>query len=147
EIFDTEPAIRSPERVQTPAATTVTPVRSGERHVGYLRFDHVTFSYPGAERPALVDVDLGLARGETLVLTGATGCGKTTLLRLVPRLADVTGGRITLGGIDLRDIPLPELRTAVGCAFEEATLFSASVRENVMFGAPSATEAEIEAAL
>jgi ATP-binding cassette subfamily B protein len=95
----------------------------------------------------LRDVDLHLARGETLVLTGATGCGKTTLLQLVPRLADVTGGRITLGGTDIRDIPLPELRTAVGCAFEEATLFSASVRENVTFGADSASEEEVEAAL
>jgi ATP-binding cassette subfamily B protein len=147
EIFDTQPKIFSPERIEAAVPTPATPVRYGERHVGYLRFDHVAFSYPGAARPVLRDVDLRVARGETLVLTGATGCGKTTLLNLVPRLADVTGGRITLGGVDLRDIPLPELRTAVGCAFEEATLFSASVRENVMFGAPSASEAEIEAAL
>jgi ATP-binding cassette subfamily B protein len=95
----------------------------------------------------LRDVDLDLARGETLVLTGATGSGKTTLLQLVPRLADVTSGRVLLGGTDVRDIPLAALRAAVGCAFEEATLFSASVRENVMFGAPDASEAEIEGAL
>jgi ATP-binding cassette, subfamily B, bacterial len=81
------------------------------------------------------------------VLTGATGSGKTTLLELVARLADPTGGRILLAGTDIRDIPLPELRTAVGCAFEEATLFSASVRENVTFGVSGATEEEIEAAL
>jgi ATP-binding cassette subfamily B protein len=95
----------------------------------------------------LRDVDLDLARGETLVLAGATGSGKTTLLHLVPRLADVTSGRVLLGGTDVRDIPLASLRAAVGCAFEEATLFSASVRENVMFGAPDASEAEIEVAL
>jgi ATP-binding cassette subfamily B protein len=92
-------------------------------------------------------VDLDVDRGETLVIAGATGSGKTTLLHLVPRLADVSGGRVLLGGTDVRDIPLPELRAAVGCAFEEATLFSASVRENVTFGAADASEEEIEAAL
>jgi len=95
----------------------------------------------------LRDVNLDVARGETLVIAGATGSGKTTLLHLVPRLADVTGGRVLLGGTDVRDIPLPELRAAVACAFEEATLFSASVRENVTFGAADSTEEEIEAAL
>ena len=105
------------------------------------------FTYPGSTAPVLRDVDLSLARGETLVLIGATGSGKTTLLQLVPRLADTTSGRVLIGGTDVRDIPLAELRTAVGCAFEEATLFSASVRENVTFGAPDASDDEIEAAL
>ena len=147
EIFDTKPEIDSPERTLLAVPHPVTRDRSEKRHAGYLRFDHVSFSYPGAERPVIRDVDLRLSRGETLVLTGATGSGKTTLLELVPRLADVTGGRILLGGTDIRDIPLPELRTAVGCAFEEATLFSASVRENVTFGAADVSEEEIEAAL
>ena len=120
-------------------------VARGAEHAHVL-IDHVSFSYPDG-RPVLRDVNLGVARGETLVIAGATGSGKTTLLHLVPRLADVTGGRVLLGGTDVRDIPLPELRAAVGCAFEEATLFSASVRENVTFGAPDATEAEVEAAL
>ena len=113
----------------------------------HVRIDHVSFSYPGSSGPVLRDVNLDVARGETLVIAGATGSGKTTLLHLVPRLADVTGGRVLLGGTDVRDIPLPELRAAVGCAFEEATLFSASVRENVTFGAADSTEEEIEAAL
>jgi ATP-binding cassette subfamily B protein len=95
----------------------------------------------------LREVNLEVARGETLVLTGATGSGKTTLLYLVPRLADVSGGRVLLAGRDVRDIPLPQLRQRVACGFEEATLFSASVRENVTFGAADATEEEIEAAL
>ena len=85
--------------------------------------------------------------GETVALVGATGSGKTTLLYLVPRLADVTGGRITLDGTDIRDLPLPELRSRVGCAFEDPTLFSASVRENVGFGVPDAREDDILAAL
>jgi ATP-binding cassette subfamily B protein len=120
---------------------------AGEAEQAHVLIDHVSFSYPGSGRPVLRDVNLGVARGETLVIAGATGSGKTTLLHLVPRLADVTGGRVLLDGTDVRDIPLPELRAAVGCAFEEATLFSASVRENVTFGAADATEEEIEAAL
>jgi ATP-binding cassette subfamily B protein len=149
EIFDTKPRITSPSpranMVYTQGTGTI--ARDGKWHAGYLRFEHVAFRYPGDDEPVLRDVDLRLARGETLVLTGATGSGKTTLLELVPRLADPTGGRILLAGTDIRDIPLPELRTAVGCAFEEATLFSASVRENVMFGVSGASEEEIEAAL
>ncbi|HMD93681.1 MAG TPA: ABC transporter ATP-binding protein [Trebonia sp.] len=138
EIFDTPPEIHDetdhPERTVAPAKA-------------HLHFDHVSFAYPGSRAPVLRDVDLALARGETLVLTGATGSGKTTLMQLVPRLADVTGGRVLLSGTDVRDIPLAALRAAVGCAFEEATLFSASVRENVTFGAADASEEEIEAAL
>jgi ATP-binding cassette, subfamily B, bacterial len=148
EIFDTPPGIvdttDSPERSAVPPQGTPSPPNG---HPGYLRFEHVAFGYPGSREPVLADIELDLARGETLVLTGATGSGKTTLLQLVPRLADVTGGRILLGGTDIRDLPLPALRTAVGCAFEEATLFSASVRENVTFGVASASEEEIEAAL
>ncbi|HEX8006270.1 MAG TPA: ABC transporter ATP-binding protein [Trebonia sp.] len=143
EIFDTPPEIEStthsPERAVVPPRGTLIP--------GHLRFEHVSFSYPGSREPVLKNVELDLTRGETLVLTGATGSGKTTLLQLVPRLADVTSGRILLGGADIRDLPLPALRAAVGCAFEEATLFSASVRENVTFGAADATEQDIEAAL
>ena len=116
-------------------------------HHAHVLFDHVSFSYPGDRHPVLSEVNLEVARGETLVLTGATGSGKTTLLYLVPRLADVSGGRVLLAGRDVRDIPLPQLRQRVACGFEEATLFSASVRENVTFGAADATEEEIEAAL
>ena len=107
----------------------------------------MAFSYPGAPKPVLRGVTLELTPGETVALVGATGSGKTTLLHLVPRLADVTGGRITLDGVDVRELPLPELRTRIGCAFEDPTLFSASVRENVGFGVRHASEAAILAAL
>jgi ATP-binding cassette subfamily B protein len=159
EIFDTEPAITSkpaadeqeaPERDRLTRVPPPRPARvaaAGREENAHVRIDHVSFSYPGASRPVLRDVNLDVARGETLVIAGATGSGKTTLLHLVPRLADVSGGRVLLGGEDVRDIPLPALRAAVGCAFEEATLFSASVRENVTFGAADAAEEEIEAAL
>jgi ATP-binding cassette subfamily B protein len=149
EIFDTVPAIRTVglggnDPDEAPAAGGPGGLR---RDHGTVRFDHVSFSYPGAASPVLRDVNLEVGHGETLVLVGATGAGKTTLLHLVPRLADATGGRVLLDGTDVRDIPLPELRERVACAFEEATLFSASVRENVTFGAADATEEEIEAAL
>jgi ATP-binding cassette subfamily B protein len=150
EIFDTRPAITSKdhsERVRPFALPPAGHRVAGKAEHAHVRIDHVSFSYPGSGRPVLRDVNLDVARGETLVIAGATGSGKTTLLHLVPRLADVTGGRVLLDGTDVRDIPLPGLRAAVGCAFEEATLFSASVRENVTFGAPDATEEEIEAAL
>ena len=150
EIFDTEPAITSKDHSERVRAFAPPPAGhrvAGNAEHAHVRIDHVSFSYPGSGRPVLLDVNLDVARGETLVIAGATGSGKTTLLHLVPRLADVTGGRVLLGGTDVRDIPLPGLRAAVGCAFEEATLFSASVRENVTFGAPDATEEEIEAAL
>jgi ATP-binding cassette, subfamily B, bacterial len=143
EIFDTPAGIE--EKTDHPERPRVVAQRApGTPHVW---FDHVAFAYPGSKAPVLRDVELELARGETLVLAGATGSGKTTLLQLVPRLADPTGGRVLLGGTDVRDIPLAALRAAVGCAFEEATLFSASVRENVSFGAADASEDEIEAAL
>ena len=114
---------------------------------GELAFDHVEFSYPGGGRPVLRDVNLVLAPGETVALVGATGSGKTTLLNLVPRLADVTGGVVRLDGTDVSDLPLPLLRSRVGCAFEDPTLFSASVRENVTFGAADATDEDVRAAL
>ena len=166
EIFDTVPAITGPaitgpaitgpaitskdhpERMRAFAIPAQANRGGGEgEEQAHVRVDHVSFSYPGSGRPVLRDVNLAVARGETLVIAGATGSGKTTLLHLLPRLADVTGGRVLLGGTDVRDIPLPELRAAVGCAFEEATLFSASVRENVTFGAADAGDEEVEAAL
>jgi len=152
EIFDTAPEISDNATNDGAADAAVTAATalsagSGSSGSGHLRFDHVSFTYPGSSEPVLRDVDLELTRGETLVLAGATGSGKTTLLQLVPRLADVTSGRVLLGGTDVRDIPLAELRARVGCGFEDATLFSASVRENVTFGAPDASEEEIEAAL
>jgi ATP-binding cassette subfamily B protein len=164
EIFDTEPEIidkdpgqDSPERAGVRA---LAPGRGPRRAVpgprepapaagtrGHLVFDHVAFCYPGAAEPVLRDIVLDLPPGQTLVLTGATGSGKSTLLQLVPRLADATSGSVRLDGTDVRDVPLERLRKAVGCAFEDATLFSASVRENVTFGAPDADEDAVEAAL
>jgi ATP-binding cassette, subfamily B, bacterial len=140
EIFDTEPAITGP------AGARPAPARAA-RPQGRLRFDHVTFCYPGAAAPLLRGVTLELEPGETVALVGPNGAGKTTLLQLVPRLAEVSGGAILLDGTDIRDLPLADLRATVGCAFEDPTLFSASVRENVSYGAAGADEEAVLAAL
>ncbi len=141
EIFDTPPAITDP-----PGAGLAPAPRRG-RQPGRLRFDHVSFAYPGTAEPVLRDVCLELEPGETVALVGPNGAGKSTLLQLVPRLAEVSGGSITLDGTDVRDLPLAKLRSAVGCGFEEPTLFSASVRENVSYGMPGADEHSVRAAL
>jgi ATP-binding cassette subfamily B protein len=112
-----------------------------------LRFEHVGFTFPGAGGPVLTDVDLDIAPGETMALVGATGVGKTTVTALVGRLLDVTSGRVTLDGVDVRDLPLAQLRSVVSSAFEEATLFSMSVRENVALGRPGSGDDEVAEAL
>jgi ATP-binding cassette, subfamily B, bacterial len=112
-----------------------------------LRFEGVVFAHPGADRPVLDGVDLDVPPGETLALVGSTGSGKTTLTSLVARLHDVTGGRVTLDGHDVRDLPLRQLRSVVATAFEDATLFSMSVRENITLGRPDATEEQVAEAL
>jgi ATP-binding cassette, subfamily B, bacterial len=112
-----------------------------------LRFEGVVFAHPGSDRPVLDGVDLDVAPGETVALVGATGSGKTTVTSLVPRLHDVTGGRVTLDGHDVRDLPLTQLRSLVATAFEDATLFSMSVRENLTLGRPDATDDEVAEAL
>jgi ATP-binding cassette subfamily B protein len=112
-----------------------------------LRFEDVVFTYPGADRPVLAGIDLDIEPGETVALVGATGSGKTTLTALVGRLYDVTGGRVTVDGTDVRDMPLAQLRTVVATAFEDATLFSMSVRENLTLGRPDATDDDVDEAL
>ena len=112
-----------------------------------LAFEGVGFRHPGPSGPVLAGVDLVVEPGETVAVVGATGSGKTTLTSLVGRLHDVTEGRVTLDGVDVRDLPLTQLRAVVATAFEEATLFSMSVRENLTLGRPDATEAAIAEAL
>jgi ATP-binding cassette, subfamily B, bacterial len=152
EIFDTEPAVadrteeRGSLRPSDEGGMRIKRPGGAKQHT-YLHFDNVWFRYPGVAVPVLRGVTLDLEPGETVALVGPNGSGKTTLLQLVPRLAEVSAGSIRLGGTDIRDLPLTALRSAVACAFEDPTLFSASVRENVSYGAPGAQEEEILAAL
>ncbi len=137
EVRDVEPAIVDP-----PAPRPLTsPVR------GELVLQDVHFTYPGGEREILRGVELTVRPGETMALVGATGSGKTTLTALIPRLYDVTGGRVLLDGVDVRHVRLAVLRQAVATAFEDPVLISASVRENVALGVGEASDEEVWDAL
>lgn len=117
---------------------------------GEVTFDDVHFRYPDAldtSASVINGVNLTLRAGETMALVGITGCGKSTLLQLVPRLYDVTGGAIRIDGIDLREFSLAELRRHVAVAFEDTTLFSNSVRENVLMGADPQNDDDAETIL
>ena len=114
---------------------------------GRLCLRGVGFRYPGREQFAVRGVDLDVEPGETLALVGTTGSGKTSLLTLVPRLYDVTEGVVVLDGHDLRDLTLASLRRAVGVAFDDPLLFSASVRENLLLGWPDATDEDLDTAV
>ncbi|MEV8372917.1 ABC transporter ATP-binding protein [Kribbella sp. NPDC056861] len=134
EILDTESTITDgPDELADPR--------------GHLVFENVSFRYGPDSADILHDINLDLAPGTTLALVGATGSGKTTLTALVPRLYDVTGGRITIDGHDVRDLTLKSLRSAVASAFDDPTLFSMSARENITLGRPDATDAEVQQAL
>jgi ABC-type multidrug transport system fused ATPase/permease subunit len=112
---------------------------------GHVRFEDMSFEYsPG--RPVLDRINLAISPGETVALIGHTGSGKTTLASLVPRFYDVSSGRVTVDGTDVRDVTLTSLRRSIGVVAQDPFLFSATVRENIAFGAPDATEAEIERA-
>ena len=122
------------------------PVRLG-RIGGEVRFEGVEFAYhPAAGRPTLAGIDLTVPAGGSLAVVGETGSGKTTLSYLVPRLYDVTGGRVTLDGIDIRDLSFDTLAAALGVVSQETYLFHASVAENLRFARPEATDAELVAA-
>jgi ATP-binding cassette subfamily B protein len=136
EVFDTVPTIRD-----SPGALNL------EAAYGDITFEGVTFAYEGSNRAVLHDIELTVPAGQVVAVVGATGSGKSTLVTLLTRLHDPTAGRITLDGHDLRDLTVTSLRRQVGFAFEEPSLFSASVRENLLMGKPDATEAELVAAL
>ncbi|HVU93102.1 MAG TPA: ABC transporter ATP-binding protein [Jatrophihabitans sp.] len=135
EVFDTEPTVLDPvEPVVAESGTT-------------LVFEDVRFRYEDADEDVLRGVDLEIRAGETMALVGAVGSGKTTLTALVPRLYDVTGGRVLIGGVDVRDLRLDQLRHAVTTAFEDATLFSASVVENLTLGRAGITDDDVREAI
>ncbi|MBA2561271.1 MAG: ABC transporter ATP-binding protein [Propionibacteriales bacterium] len=134
EIFDTESTVVGGDR------------ELGDPR-GALRLEHVDFHFPDSSEPVLRDVNLEVSPGETIAVVGATGSGKTALTGLIPRLYDVTGGRITIDGVDIKDLTIASLRKVVATAFEEPTLFSMSARENLTLGRPDASEDDICAAV
>ncbi|TIC79920.1 ABC transporter ATP-binding protein [Nocardioides sp. GY 10127] len=137
EVLDTESSVRPPAEPRTPD-----PLRRG-----HLSLEAVTFSYPGAESPVLHEVSLEGRPGETIAVIGSTGAGKTTLVNLVPRLFDATGGTVRVGGVDVRDLEPEALWADLGLVPQQAYLFSGTVRSNLAHGKPDATEEEMWAAL
>ena len=116
-----------------------------ERLRGDIRFEHVTFGY-SPDRPILKHIDLEVRAGETVAFVGPSGAGKTTIASLLPRFYDVDGGRITIDGIDIRDMTLASLRREIGLVQQDVFLFGGTIRENIAYGRLDATDAEIEAA-
>jgi ATP-binding cassette, subfamily B, multidrug efflux pump len=111
-----------------------------------VEFDDVSFRYPGSERDILGGVSFTAEPGQTVAILGTTGSGKSTLVNLIPRFYDVTGGAVRLDGHDVRDVTLSSLRSQIGIVLQETRLFSGTVRDNVAFGKPGATEEEVVAA-
>ncbi len=110
---------------------------------GQITFDHVTFQYKEDQAPVLQDFSLCVDAGESVAVVGSSGVGKTTLCSLIPRFYDVTEGRILLDGVDVRDIRLQDLRKSIGVVQQDVYLFSGSVLENIRYGRPDATLAEV----
>jgi ABC-type multidrug transport system fused ATPase/permease subunit len=135
EILDRTPRITSPVGAQT------LPEGSGA-----VRFEHVTVRYEGQDIPALHDVSLDVTAGRTVALVGATGSGKTTLAQLLARLYDPIAGRVLVDGVDVRDVDLRSLRSAIAIVDDSPFLFSASVRDNIAYARPDATLDEVEEA-
>lgn len=110
---------------------------------GVVRFEHVNFRYPGAEEDVLHDIDFVAEPGKTTAIIGSTGCGKSTLVNLIPRLYDVTGGSITLDGKDIRRITMKDLRDEIGFVPQKGVLFSGTIASNLRFGKDDASDEEI----
>ncbi len=113
---------------------------------GYVEFHHVDFKYPGAEECVLEDIDFTAEPGKTTAIIGSTGCGKSTLIQLIPRFYDVTNGRITIDGTDIREVTQESLRNQIGLVPQKGILFSGTIASNLRFGKEDATEVELEKA-
>ena len=135
EILDTESSITEKDE----------PSPMAERGGGVV-FSHVGFRYPGAEENALYDIDFSAEAGRTTAVIGSTGCGKSTLVHLIPRFYDVTEGSITFNGTDVRDLRLKELRSAVGFVPQKGVLFSGTIADNLRFGKEDASDEDIREA-
>ena len=140
EILETESLIRD-------AGEAAGAEPSAETGALTLTFDHVTFVYPDGEEAVLKDISFEARSGETVAFIGSTGSGKSTLISLIPRFYDAASGRILLNGRDLRDYPLKELRRKIGFIPQKANLFSGTIRENLSFAKPGASDEELCEAL
>lgn len=133
EVLNTESSVRDRE-----GAEDITGMTDGT-----VRFEHVSFRYPDAEENVLTDIDFTAKPGETTAIIGSTGCGKTTLISLIPRFFDVTEGRVTVGGRDVRDVTLRSLRDTIGYVPQKGILFSGTIAENIRWGDEEASDDEV----
>lgn len=134
EVLDTEVSITNKEMPGTVSGALA------------VRFDHVSFKYPDGGENVLTDIDFVAEPGKTTAIIGSTGCGKSTLVKLIPRFFDVTEGSVSVGGTDVRDLSTEELRSQIGYVPQKAILFSGDINSNIAYGAPDATEADIQEA-
>lgn len=113
---------------------------------GVVRYEHVSFAYPGADEDVLTDLDFEARPGETTAIIGSTGCGKSSLVQLMPRFYDVTGGKITIDGTDIRDVSIESLRENIGYVPQKGVLFSGTIASNIRFGAENASDEQMKKA-
>ncbi len=113
---------------------------------GVVRYEHVSFAYPGADEDVLTDLDFEARPGETTAIIGSTGCGKSSLVQLMPRFYDVTGGKITIDGTDIRDVSIESLRENIGYVPQKGVLFSGTIASNIRFGAEDASDEQMKKA-
>jgi ATP-binding cassette subfamily B protein len=136
EVLNKTPSVndpKNPKKVDTTAPATVT-------------FDHVTFAYPGADEPVIHDISFVAEPGKTTALIGSTGSGKSTVINLIPRLYDAVKGAVRINGVDIREMKLEDLYTFIGYVPQQAVLFSGTVESNFRYGAPNATQEEMQKA-
>lgn len=136
EVLETEVSIHDAEETQ----------EVNTELKGDVVFEHVGFTYPGADGASLTDIDFHAKKGETVAFIGSTGSGKSTLVNLIPRFFDVTSGRILVDGVDIRKIKLHDLRQRIGYVPQKGVLFSGTIDSNIRYGKPEATEAEVKRA-
>ncbi len=117
-----------------------------EKTAGVLKFSHVDFTYPGSKEPAICDIDFTANPGQTTAIIGSTGCGKSTIVNLIPRLYDVTEGSITLDGTDIRELSMKDLRQQIGFVPQKGVLFSGTIASNLRFGNKDASDADVRQA-
>ena len=140
EVLTTEPAIHDPVPEAIPADLN-------QHHWnGEVAFHHVNFTYPGSSEDALHDIDFVAKPGQTTAIIGSTGCGKSTLLNLIPRFYDVTGGKVTVDGIDVREMPQAQLHDLLGYVPQKGVLFSGTIDSNLKFGGEDITDAQVHKA-
>ena len=139
-------AARIEEVVKTDTSIKDAPNPVSKKHNGKIEFSHVNFRYPGAQEDVLSDIDFVAEPGKTTAIIGSTGCGKSTLVNLIPRFYDVTAGSIKLDGEDIRNYSLEELRNTVGFVPQKGILFSGTIASNLRFGARDASDEQIKKA-